>query len=272
MEKRYQVFVSSTYDDLKEERREVIQALLELDFIPSGMEFFPAADDTQWEIIKQMIDRCDYYILILGGRYGSRDKDGMGYTEKEYDYAISQKRPIIPFVHGHPGQLISDKVEKSEAGKRSLDKFRAKVEENRHRRKWTTPDNLGSAVKTGLFQIIKSKPAIGWVRGDQVSAPQLPSKDDPLIDTTWDFLRSDRKKINQFVFTADGKVICNSNYKNATWQRLGEDVILFGYGIESSYIAFRFVDESQTAMEGSHVGGGRRFLQAIPCSYYDSSC
>jgi hypothetical protein len=48
-EKRYQVFVSSTFQDLQEERQEVIQALLELDCIPSGMELFPAANEDQWK-------------------------------------------------------------------------------------------------------------------------------------------------------------------------------------------------------------------------------
>jgi hypothetical protein len=47
MEKKYQVFVSSTYRDLSEERQEVMQALLELDCIPVGMELFPATDDDQ---------------------------------------------------------------------------------------------------------------------------------------------------------------------------------------------------------------------------------
>ncbi len=50
MEKKYQVFVSSTYKDLSEERQEVMQALLELDCIPVGMELFPAADDDQWTL------------------------------------------------------------------------------------------------------------------------------------------------------------------------------------------------------------------------------
>ena len=72
MEKRYQVFVSSTFADLKEERRKVIQTLMEMDCIPSGMEIFPAADEEQWEFIKKVISDCDYYILIIGGRYGSR--------------------------------------------------------------------------------------------------------------------------------------------------------------------------------------------------------
>jgi len=89
MEKRYQVFVSSTFQDLQEERQEVIQALLELDCIPSGMELFPAANETQWELIKRVIDECDYYLLILGGRYGTIGPHGLSYTEMESDYAIS---------------------------------------------------------------------------------------------------------------------------------------------------------------------------------------
>jgi hypothetical protein len=59
MDKRYQVFVSSTFTDLQEERRQVMQALLELDCIPAGMELFPASDETQWSLIQRVIDDCD---------------------------------------------------------------------------------------------------------------------------------------------------------------------------------------------------------------------
>lgn len=83
MEKRYQVFVSSTYQDLQEERQEVMHALLELDCIPAGMELFPAANESQWSLIKRVIEDCDYYVLILGGRYGSCGPDGLSYTEME---------------------------------------------------------------------------------------------------------------------------------------------------------------------------------------------
>lgn len=87
MDKRYQVFVSSTFLDLQEERQEVMQALLELDCIPSGMELFPAANEDQWSLIKKVIDDCDYYIVVLAGRYGSVGPDGYSYTEMEYRYA-----------------------------------------------------------------------------------------------------------------------------------------------------------------------------------------
>ena len=62
MEKRYQVFISSTFQDLKNARQEVSQALLRADCFPAVMELFPAADEEQFEFIKTIIDQSDYYI------------------------------------------------------------------------------------------------------------------------------------------------------------------------------------------------------------------
>ncbi len=55
MDRRYQVFVSSTYEDLREERAAVIAALLQLDCIPAGMEHFPASDEDSFTWIKRVI-------------------------------------------------------------------------------------------------------------------------------------------------------------------------------------------------------------------------
>ena len=105
MDKRYQVFVSSTYADLKQERQKVIQALMEMDCIPAGMEIFPAADEEQWEFIKSIVDDCDYYVLIIGGRYGSLTPEGISYTEKEYDYAVSLGLKVLAFIHEAPDDI-----------------------------------------------------------------------------------------------------------------------------------------------------------------------
>ena len=85
LKKKYQVFISSTYEDLKDERAAVTQCLLDNNCIPVGMEQFPSSNMSQMDYIKKMLDDCDYYILIVGGRYGSLDDDGVGYTEKEYE-------------------------------------------------------------------------------------------------------------------------------------------------------------------------------------------
>src|SRR5438874_13386014 len=96
----YSVFVSSTFEDLREERATVQKALLQLHCMPIGMELFGSADDETWEFIKRQIDDCDYYVVIIADKYGSVDNAGISYTEKEYDYAREVKKPIIAFVHG----------------------------------------------------------------------------------------------------------------------------------------------------------------------------
>jgi Domain of unknown function (DUF4062) len=128
VEKRYQVFVSSTFWDLEKERQEVMHALLELDCIPSGMELFPAANEDQWNLIKKVIDDCDYYVLIMAGRYGSIGLDGISYTEMEYRYALSIGKPTIAFLHRNPGMISADKTESSSEGKEKLRAFRSEVE------------------------------------------------------------------------------------------------------------------------------------------------
>ena len=167
MDKRYQVFISSTYADLQEERQEVIQALLELDCIPAGMELFPAASEDQWTLIKKVIDDCDYYMVIIAGRYGSIGPDGLSYTEMEYRYALDIGKPIIGFVHRSPGELIASRCESTDEGKGKLDVFRDLVQKKMCRF-WDSAADLGSQVSRSLVKLIKSNPGIGWVRGDLV--------------------------------------------------------------------------------------------------------
>jgi hypothetical protein len=76
MSAKYQVFVSSTYRDLSDERDLVIKAILEMGHIPVGMEMFSAADEAQWNIIKKQIDQSDYYVVIVAHRYGTSDAMG----------------------------------------------------------------------------------------------------------------------------------------------------------------------------------------------------
>src|SRR5580700_5309405 len=105
---RYQVFVSSTYEDLREERQQATQAVLETSRFPSGMELFPASDDTQWELIKRVIEESDYYVIIVAGRYGSLGPEGRSYTEMEYDYAAEKGIPVLGFVRENIGDIPSN--------------------------------------------------------------------------------------------------------------------------------------------------------------------
>lgn len=104
-EKRFQVFISSTFRDLREERQAALKAVLQMKHMPAGMELFPASDDTAWKLIQDVINASDYYVLIIGGRYGSQDEAGIGFTEKEYNYAAKQGKPIIALLRNNPDSL-----------------------------------------------------------------------------------------------------------------------------------------------------------------------
>ncbi|MVT52576.1 DUF4062 domain-containing protein [Bradyrhizobium yuanmingense] len=94
LERRLQVFVSSTYTDLLDERKAAVEAILEAGHIPAGMELFTAGDITQWQLIKRWIEESDVYVLLLGARYGSIGPKGTkSYTHMEFDYAKKLKKP-----------------------------------------------------------------------------------------------------------------------------------------------------------------------------------
>lgn len=176
MEKRYQVFVSSTYADLKEERQKVLQTLMEMDCIPSGMEMFPAADEEQWEFIKKVIDDCDYYLLIIGGRYGSTTDEGISYTEKEYDYAVRKGIRVIAFLHQTPEEIPVSKSELSSELLGKLDEFRNKVATGRLVKFWKSANELPGLVALSLTKTMKASPAIGWVRTDSIASEKATRK------------------------------------------------------------------------------------------------
>lgn len=99
MKKKLQVFISSTYEDLKEERQVAVESVLNAGHIPAGMELFKSDDKSQKEIIKRWIDESDVYMLILGGRYGSIDDEtGLSYTHWEYNYAGEVGKPRFAVV------------------------------------------------------------------------------------------------------------------------------------------------------------------------------
>lgn len=171
MEKRYQVFVSSTFQDLQDERREVMQVLLELGCIPAGMELFPAANEDQWTLIKSVIDDCDYYLVIIGGRYGSIGPEGLSYTEMEYRYALEKQKPIIAFIHGEPGTLSANRSEETPEGRDKLEAFR-NLAKQKLVRFWKSPAELGSVATRSLVNLQRTNPATGWVRADQLPSEE----------------------------------------------------------------------------------------------------
>ena len=164
-DKKYQVFISSTYTDLIEERRKVLDILLMADCIPAGMEAFVATDNEQFEVIKKVIDLCDYYILILGMRYGSiSPTTGISYTEMEYEYAKEKGIPVLVFAIDGEITLPEEKCDTDPSKIEKLNMFREKALKNRLASIWKNSDDLSGKVAISIMRAKAEIERPGWQR------------------------------------------------------------------------------------------------------------
>jgi len=218
MNKKYQVFVSSTFKDLVEERAKVIETLLNKDCIPVGMEYFPAVGEDQMTLIKELIDECDYYILILGGKYGSIEPvSGKSYTQLEYEYAVEKEIPISAFYVENKDMLTNDKIELHSEVRDKLSKFESLVK-SKMCKDWTNADDLAGKVSTSLDSQIKRNPRCGWVRANKVSSDEANRK---ILE-----LQAENKKLTEEINFLTSK----SPEGNELYQQ-GEDVFSIHYAV-----------------------------------------
>lgn len=176
--KKYQIFISSTFTDLIDERQAAVEAILQAGHIPAGMELFAASNKSQLEIIKEWIDESDIYMLILGGRYGSIETDsGLSYTELEYNYACETDKPLFSLVLHD--DFIEKKVQKHGSTNirepnepQKLKKFSTNVLSKLCK---ICSDNKD--IQLGVFQSItsleKEYKLTGWLPANQKFNPEI---------------------------------------------------------------------------------------------------
>lgn len=206
-DKKYQVFISSTYTDLIEERRKVLDVLLMADCIPAGMEAFVATDNEQFEVIKKVIDLCDYYILILGMRYGSiSPTTGISYTEMEYEYAKEKGIPVLVFAIDDTISISEEKCESDQSKIEKLRIFRAKALENRLASLWKNSDDLSGKVAISIMRAKTEIERPGWQRAVDYDEASLRKQIMDLTSTNKELqqkLTAAQKTIKELTSTTD---------------------------------------------------------------------
>ena len=169
MEKIFHVFVSSTYSDLKDERKKVSEAVAKAGFVAEGMEIFPASSQKQMDFIERVIDRCDYYILIIAGRYGSVSDDGLSYTEKEFWYAKSKGIPVLAFLRSDIDELPDAKKETDAESRSKLETLIDHLKASTMLDFWMNADDLSTKALAALAQARISHEGVGWIRADHAA-------------------------------------------------------------------------------------------------------
>lgn len=213
MKKKLQVFVSSTYEDLKLDRQAAVSAILKAGHIPAGMELFTAGDKSQMETIRRWIDESDVYMLILGGRYGSIEQtSGISYTELEYDYALEQGKPLFSVVINESS--LEERARASgthlieKENPKQLKMFREKVLSNISSF-FSDDKDIRLCIYESLSDFSTSRELKGWVSSSEVANSQS------LLDEI-SRLSKENDELKQRLETAEKKIRIAQNNKIAT--------------------------------------------------------
>lgn len=185
MEKRkYQVFISSTFEDLEKTRLNIITTLLAIGCIPDGMELRTSSTSEPWERISSAIDECDYFVIIVAGRYGSFFDKEISWIEKEYEYALSKSIPLLVFIKDDKS-ITKVEEDSNQKSKNKLKEFKKRLCKEKYNRKWTTVDSLSKEINSAILNALNENPRPGWIKANGFVKDNSETRTDLLVQSLY---------------------------------------------------------------------------------------
>jgi hypothetical protein len=93
------VFVSSTFNDLRNHRERAIQQLRDAGYHVNGMENWPPDDRQPWKFCPEEVRKCQLVVSLVGYRRGwVPDGKNRSITQLEYDEAVRYGIDVLPFL------------------------------------------------------------------------------------------------------------------------------------------------------------------------------
>jgi hypothetical protein len=178
IDKRYHVFISSTGADMQAERTVLAQTLVSQGYFSWGLEHRTPLTTA---FARRQIDDCDYFILMLGSRYGELSASGVSYLHLEYIYAVTKQKPILVLLHESPDTRAPELQEATQDGRLKFQDFRRQLQREREM-VVTFRDlrDLEMAVRHAMPQLVNRYPAQGWIRPNLAQIQQLQDENEQL--------------------------------------------------------------------------------------------
>jgi len=150
-----QIYISSTYSDLKEHRDVVYRTLRQMRHDVIGMEDYVATDQRPLAKCLADVGNCDIYVLIIAWRYGyipaADNPERKSITELEFRQAVEERKPCLVFLLAEDYPWSPLKMEKGEGAER-LQGLRRELSENYTVSFFRGEDDLARLVSTSVYQ------------------------------------------------------------------------------------------------------------------------
>ena len=145
------VFLSSTFEDMKEYRKAIIDRIIQLRMVPICMENWGANANKVTSVITDEVKKADIYLGIFGTRYGYVDENtNMSMTEIEYREALASNKPILVYI----AKNAKDDITTGDNSQKMLELL-TEIEKERIVYYFNSIDQLGEQVFADLERYIK---------------------------------------------------------------------------------------------------------------------
>lgn len=196
LDRRYQVFLTTSGKDMQPEREIVIQNLISMGFFTWGMESRSALGRAY---SRRQIEDCDYVLLLLGSQYGMLSASGLGYMHLEYIYTVTKQKPMIVFMHDQPDARAEALQEQHPELRQKFRDFRQQLlKEVDHVVMYHNLRDLELLVRSNMPKLIEQHPTIGWVRPQSLQIFQ-DEIDDLKVKLAQARLEQDQVQADQFL-------------------------------------------------------------------------
>ena len=168
---KYHIFIGSTLDDLKNERKGIPRIIMELGHIPVTAEYLDSSAKNYDQLLSKAIEECDYFIAVAAHKYAPKDEKTSP-LEAEYNIAYRKKVPVISLVIDEKARWKASKKEKDPALVKKLEDFKKRLRSDASET-WLNSTDLCLKLQSLLIQQMNLAPQCGWVRADQAVAPSV---------------------------------------------------------------------------------------------------
>jgi hypothetical protein len=204
---KYHIFIGSTLDDLKNERREASRIVMELGHIPVSAEYLDSGKRDWEQLLAKTIEECDYFIALVAHKYATT---GGNTSPLEEEYVIARKKniPVISVIINEKVRWKASKREKEEELIKKLEEFKDKLRDGPYET-WLNSGDLCQKLQSLLILQMNLAPQSGWVRADQKVAPSVANE--------LSRLSMENEQLKRQVIIDDGEIVAKlrEEMKNA---------------------------------------------------------
>ncbi|MCL2190772.1 MAG: DUF4062 domain-containing protein [Treponema sp.] len=163
---KHHIFIGSTLDDVKSERKELPRIVMELGHVPVMADYLDGGARNAPKLLQKIIEECDYFIALVAHKYGDQEGNASPLFD-ECSIAARKGIPILALVIDDKARWKPAKKEKDAAIVRRLDEFKSRLRGGPCET-WTNTPDLCHKAQTLLVQELSLRTRPGWIRADKV--------------------------------------------------------------------------------------------------------